>query len=97
MDWRCFCYSKANVRVCANEYLCCDDKCSVRVLLNFLDDFRTVEDHSNCVFDHQREFRSRKRLDVAFSLLERNVTEPPHKIIEMVQVQLELPMSEDEK
>ena len=86
-----------NVRVCANEFLCCDDKCTMRVLLNSPDDFCTVGDHSNSVFDHKQENMSRKRLDIAYDLLGTNPTERSHKIIEIVHVQLELPITEDEK
>ena len=97
VDGYCFRYSKPNVRGHAHEYRCCDDKCTARVLLNTTEDFLVVGDHANCMFDHQREFRSRKRLDIAFNLLDRHLTEPPHKIIEMVQVQVETPMTEEEK
>ena len=69
VDGHCFRYSKANVRGYAHEFQCCYDKCTARVLLNSPDDFRVVGDHSNCVFDHQREFRSRKWLDIAYDLL----------------------------
>ena len=97
VDGYCFRYSKPNVKGYAHEYRCCDDKCTARVLFNSQEDFRVVGDHSNCVFDHQREFGSRKRLGIAFNLLERYVTEPPQKIIEMVQAQVELPMTREER
>ena len=73
VDGNCIGYSKPMVRGYAHEYRCCDDKCTARVLVNSPCDFCVVGDHSNCVFDHQREFRSRKRLDTAFDLLERNL------------------------
>ena len=95
VDGHCFRYSKANVRGYAHEYRCCDDKCTARVLFNSQEDFCLVGDHSNCMFDHQREFRAWKRLDVASDLLSRNLTDPAQKIIEMVEVQL--PMTPDEK
>ena len=96
-DGFCFRFSKTNVRGFAQEYRCCDDKCSARVLFNSVDHFCVVGDHSNCVFDHQREFNSRKRLDIAFNILERYVTEPPHKIIERVQGQVEPQMTPAER
>ena len=71
VDGHCFRYGKSNVRGFAHEYRCCDDKCTARVLFNGPDDFKVVGDHSNCVFDNQREFRSRKRLDIAYNVLER--------------------------
>ena len=92
----CFRYSRANVRGYAHEYRCCDDKCTARVLLNSPEGFIVIGDHS-LRFDHQREFRSRKRLDIAFNLLERNVTEPPEKTIEIVLVQVEHPMTAEER
>ena len=58
VDGHCFRHSKANVRGYAHEYRCCDDTCTARVLLNSPDDFILIRDHSNCVFDHQREYRS---------------------------------------
>ena len=97
VDGYCFRYSKPNVKGYAHEYRCCDDKCTARVLFNSQEDFCVVGDHSNCVFDHQREFGSRTRLDIAFNLLERYLTEPQQKIIEMVQAQVELPMTREER
>ena len=97
VDGFCFRISKTNVRRYAQEYRCCDEKCTARVLFNSPEDFCVVGDHSNCVFDHQREYRSRKRLDIAFNMLEKNVTQPPQKVIEMVQAQVEDPMTREEK
>ena len=69
----------------------------MRVLLNSPDYFCTVGDHSNSEFDHKQENPSRKRMGIAYDLLGTNPTDRSHKIIEIVHVQLELPMTDDEK
>ena len=85
VDGYCYRYSRTNVSRYSEEYRCCDDRCQARVLFNSTTDFRVTGDHSTCAFDHQRELRSRTRIDVACEILEKNLTDPPQKIIEKVQ------------
>ena len=93
----CFRFNRANVRGYAKEFRCCDDKCSARVLFNSPEQFVVAGDHTVCAFDHQRELRSRKRLAEAYEMLQKNLTEPSHKIIEKVQLLLDEEMTAEEK
>ena len=52
------------------------------------DDAVVSVDHSACVFDHRRELRSRMMLAKAYEVLQQNLTDTPHKIIEKVQLLL---------
>ena len=52
------------------------------------DDAVVSVDHSACVFDHRRELRSRMMLANACEVLQQNLTDQPHKIIEKVQLLL---------
>ena len=88
VDGRCFRFSRANVKGYAQEFRCCDSKCPARVLFNSPDNFVVSVDHLACVFDHRKELRSRMRLAKAYEVLQQNLTDPPHKIIEKVQLLL---------
>ena len=88
VDGRCFRFSRANVKGYAQEFRCCDYKCPARVLFNSPDNFVVSVDHLACVFDHRKELRSRMRLAKAYEVLQQNLTDPPHKIIEKVQLLL---------
>ena len=95
VDGRCFRFSRKNERRYAEEFRCCDDRCGARVLFNSETGFRLHENQTNCAFDLQRELLSRRRLRLASELLERNLTFPPQKILERVEVQI--PMTPQEK
>ena len=97
VDGFCFRFNRANVQNYAQEFRCCDDQCPARVLFNSCDDFIVLHDHVVCQFDHKKELRSRKRLDKAFDLVKKNLTDPPHKIVEMVQLLLDEEMTAAER
>ena len=97
VDGYCFRFNRTQVRNYAQEFRCCDDKCSARVLFNSPDDFVLLHDHAFCKFDHRKELRSRKRLDKAFDVLQKNMTDPPHKTVEKVQLLLDDEMTAVEK
>ena len=92
VDGRCFRFFRADVKGYAQEFRCCDDKCPARVLFNSPDNFVVSVDHEACAFDHQRELRSRTRLAKACEVLQQNLTDPPQKIIEKVQLQIDYEM-----
>ena len=85
VDGYCYRHCRSNASGHAEVYRCCDDKCPARVLFNSPENFRVKGDHSVCTFDHQRELRSRTRLDIAYEILQKNLTETPQKILEKVQ------------
>ena len=97
VDGYCFRFNRSHVRNYAQEFRCCDDKCGARVLFNSPEDFVVLRDHATCEFDHKKELRSRKRLDKAFDVLQKNLTDPPHKIVEKVQLLIDDEMTQDEK
>ena len=94
VDGMCFRFDRASVQGYRKRFRCCDPCCSARVLFNSVTDFKLVESHANCTFDHQRECRSRKRRDVAFNLLKQNMTEAPHQIVDRVAATMELTPAE---
>ena len=97
VDGFCFRFNRPNVQNYAQEFRCCDDKCPARVLFNSCDDFIVLHDHVVCQFDHTKELRSRKRLAKAFDVLQKNLTDAPHKIVEKVQLLLDFEMTAAEK
>ena len=97
VDGFCFRFNRAHVKNYAQEFRCCDDKCPARVLFNSCDDFVVLHEHVVCQFDHQKELRSRKRLDKAFDLLQKNPTDAPHKIVEKVQLLIDDELTANEK
>ena len=97
VDGFCFRFNRAHVKNYAQEFRCCDDKCPARVLFNSCDDFVVLHEHVVCQFDHQKELRSRKRLDKAFDLLQKNPTDAPHKIVEKVQLLIDDELTENER
>ena len=86
----CYRFSRFDVRGFAKEYRCCDDKCCARVLFNSPDDIRVIGDHRACSFDHDVEFRARQRRQHAFDVLSKNITDPPHRVIERMEMTMEL-------
>ena len=97
VDGLCFRFSRANIKGYTQEFRCCDSKCPARVLFNSTDDFVVSADHFACAFDHRRELRSRMRRAKAYDVLQQNLTDPPHKIIEKVQLLLGDEMSRAER
>ena len=96
VDGRCFRFFRANVRGYDKEFRCCDAKCPARVLFNSPDNFVVSVDHAACAFDHQRELRSRTRLAKACEVLQQNLTDPPQKVIEKVELLLGDKMTAEE-
>ena len=94
VDGYCYRHCRSNASGHVEVYRCCDDKCPARVLFNSPTDFHVRGDHSVCAFDHQRELRSRTRLDLACEILEKNLTDPPQKILEKVQDRVSLTAEE---
>ena len=97
VDGRCFRFSRANIKGYAQEFRCCDSKCPARVLFNSPDHYLLSVDHSACQFDHKRALRSRMRLAKAYEVLNQNLTDPPQKILEKVQLLLEDEMTKSER
>ena len=77
----CFRFGRARTGRYQKEYRCCDDLCSARILFNSVDDFEQIGDHSTCRFNHCREYRSRLRLEKAYSLLLNNIVDSPQTLV----------------
>ena len=86
----CYRLSRLDVKGFAREYRCCDEKCHARVLFNSLEDVKVVGDHGYCSFDHTVELRARQRRRLAFDVLSKNITDPPRRIIEKMEVTMTL-------
>ena len=77
----CFRFGRARTGRYQKEYRCCDDLCSARILFNSVDDFEQIGDHSICRFNHCREYRSRLKLEKAYSLLLNNIVDSPQTLV----------------
>ena len=86
----CYRFSRASVNGFAKEYRCCDERCCARVLFNSSEEIKLVGDHNMCTFDHETELRSRRRRQLACDMLAKNITDPPRRIIERMEVLMKL-------
>ena len=94
VDGMCYRFDRATVQTYQKRFRCCDQSCNARVLFNSLSDFKLVGNHTNCTFDHHREFQSRKRRDIALNLLKLNMTESPQQIVDRVSERMKLTAAE---
>ena len=94
VDGLCYRFDRAFVQTYQKRFRCCDQSCNARVLFNSLSDFKLVGNHTNCTFDHHREFQSRKRRDMALNLLKLNMTESPQQIVDRVSERMKLAAAE---
>ena len=93
-DGMCYRFDRTSVKTYQKRFRRCDQCCNARVLFNSSTDFKVVGNHSNCTFDHHREFQSRRRMDVALDLLKLNVTESPQQIVDRVLATIALSAAE---